>query len=210
MICFKIIITFLCFFPLFLTAESPLVGSLLVTYQTGINGERLDRIRFRIQNAADEHQLYPKPGGYVDDLKSHTRIVAVETIPVGTYILQFLVPNKDGLFDEIKQREITISENKTLKIDQQIRPKYASLKVKLDYNPPALVEKPPKITLFKNNQILISSQTGLLENPHLLPGEYTLTFEELDGYKSPSPIILFLHPKEEIGPILSIYIRHNN
>lgn len=102
--------------------ETSGVGSLLVTYQTGVKGERLDRIRFRIKNSAREQQIHPKPGGFVDDSKSHTRIVAIEQLPVGTYTLQFLVPNKDSLFDEIPLREIVIRENTTLKIDQQIRP----------------------------------------------------------------------------------------
>lgn len=98
------------------------VGSLLVTYQTDSKGERLDRIRFRIKNADMEQQIHPKPGGFVDDPKSHTRIVAIEKLPVGTYTIQFLIPNKDGFFNEIPLKEITIKENKTLKIDQQIRP----------------------------------------------------------------------------------------
>lgn len=96
-------------------------GTLIVTYQTGQKGERLDRIRFFLKS--DNHaEMYPKGLNFVDDAKSMARTVVIENLQTGRYHLHFLIPNKDGFFQDVPPREIIIEEDNTLKIDQKIKP----------------------------------------------------------------------------------------
>lgn len=121
-----ILLTFLyAFTPLF-SDEVKSEGTLIVTYQTGQKGERLDRVRFRLKSENFEAEMYPKGLNFVDDQESMARTVVIENLPSEQYVLQFLIPNKDGFFEEVPSREIHIISNETLKIDQKIKPRRLS------------------------------------------------------------------------------------
>jgi len=107
----------------FCQGEMPKPGTLIVSYQTGQKGERLSRIRFWLKSENREPQMYPKGSNYVDVSPFLARTVVIENLNPGKYTLQFLIPNKDGFFDEVLPRELLIVEDETLKIDQKIRPK---------------------------------------------------------------------------------------
>jgi len=96
-------------------------GTLIVTYQTGAKGERLDRIRFWLKGEAQEAEMYPQDSKIEGDRESRT--VVIENLPFGNYTLQFLIPNKDGFFKEVPTRQITIQSTDPIKIDQKIKPK---------------------------------------------------------------------------------------
>lgn len=103
--------------------DPPKTGSLIVTYQTNSNGERLDRIRFWIKNDHHKQSLYPKGKAYVDDLIESTRMVVIEDLEPGQYTLEFLVPNTDGFFAEMPDRKVVIAKGDVVKIDQIIKPR---------------------------------------------------------------------------------------
>ncbi len=96
-------------------------GTLIVTYQTGQKGERLDRIRFWLKSE-NHAEMYPQGLNFVDDDESMARTVVIENLKTGKYQLQFLIPNKDGFFQDVPHREVIIKEDNTVKIDQKIKP----------------------------------------------------------------------------------------
>lgn len=111
-------------FSTFLFAdEQRSCGTLIVTYQTGCKGERLERIRFWIKDEKQRREMYPRGTAFVEDKDNLSRIVVVDDMPAGKYTLEFLVPNSDGFFAEVPLREFTIERGATVKIDQTISPK---------------------------------------------------------------------------------------
>jgi formylglycine-generating enzyme required for sulfatase activity len=107
---------------------SPELGTLIVTYQTDQGGQRLDRIRFWLINDQQERTLYPKKDEFVSN--SHTpneRTVVITHLPAGHYRIEFLIPNRDQLFEEVPPRDIKLSPGEVIKIDQTIRLNLVSL-----------------------------------------------------------------------------------
>jgi len=66
--------------------------------------------------------MYPKGSNFVDDAEWMSRTVVIENLPIGKYTLRFLIPNKDGFFEQVAPRELVIQEGETLKINQKIKP----------------------------------------------------------------------------------------
>lgn len=97
-------------------------GSLIVSYQTGAKGERLERVRFRVTGEKGYSELYPKGGTVISEGTNPCCIVAVDDLPPGTYTLEFIVPNQDAFFEEVPSREIAIAADQVTRIDQWIRP----------------------------------------------------------------------------------------
>lgn len=182
-------------------------GSLIVTYQTGPKAERLDRIRFWLKNEKGETAIYPKSTAYVDDLTCMSRLVVIDNLNPGKYKIEFIIPNADRLFDPIPPREVSILPNKIIKLDQVIKPKYASIKVATSCAPPELeFETPPTVTLRnKTGEILAQSTIGKFVHRHLMPGKYEVAFETIPGFETPSPIEITIGPNEDAGPIEGIY-----
>jgi len=88
-----------------------------------MKGERLDRIRFWLTEQNEKKQtLFPKGKSFVEDSKDPSRMVVIEELAPGPYTLQFLIPNIDSYFEEVPEREVIISANEIVKIDQKIKP----------------------------------------------------------------------------------------
>jgi formylglycine-generating enzyme required for sulfatase activity len=178
-------------------------GTLIVTYKTGEKGERLDRIRFWLIDEKQDQQMYPRKGSFVDDQSSLKRIVVIKDLKPGKYLLDFVIPNQDDLFEYVPQKEIVIGEDVITEIEQLIKPKYSSIQA--NTTPPNLIPF-PKITL-KNEEeeaVATGSQGELLAK-NLIPGAYTLHFEEIPGYSTPIPIPISLNVNEHMGPYTGVY-----
>lgn len=181
-------------------------GTLIVSYSTGVRGERLERVRFWLINEKQHYQLFPKKHGCLDDPECVHKTVAVENLPAGNYRISFLIPNRDGFFENINERTFSISDLKVTKIDQEIKPRYASVEVTVV---PIPDHNFPEITLSsQSGKILHKSLTGTLYAHHLLPGDYSLKFSYLEGYTSPETIYLRLHAKEHFGPLSVHYLKN--
>ncbi len=101
---------------------SPEMGTIIVTYQTDQEGQRLDRIRFWLINENHERTLYPKKDEFVAN--NHTcleRTVVITHLPIGQYRIEFLTPNADLMFEEVAVREIELTSGSVIKVDQPIR-----------------------------------------------------------------------------------------
>lgn len=117
----SIFILIILFYPSKYLCEA---GTLIVTYQTDNEGERLNRIRFWIKNDKQlQQQMYPKADGYVEDsdLSPPLRMVVIEDLSPGTYVIEFVIPNADGRFEGILPRRFSIDHpDAIVKIDQVI------------------------------------------------------------------------------------------
>lgn len=188
-------------------------GTLIVSYQTGAKGERLNRVRFLLSSEAGEDQIYPKGNAFVEDEDEDcpSRMVAIEDLPAGKYMLKFLVPNKDGLFEDVPDRIIKIGKNSVVKVDQSIHPRYATVKAVAACIPEHIeLKKTPLITVQDGDgEIHAHSKSGKLVAHSLVPGDYTLVFEHLPGYRSPEPIAIHLTADQISGPIVGNYILEN-
>jgi formylglycine-generating enzyme required for sulfatase activity len=126
--------TFILLFALPCYSEEIPCGTLIVSYQTGPKEERLDRVRFRLKNENAEEQLYPKKSALVTGDNCQHRMVVIENLPEGKYTLEFLVPNADGLFEEIPKRTIDLHSQEIVKVNQLIRPRNTDPKDYPEFN----------------------------------------------------------------------------
>lgn len=180
-------------------------GTLVVTYQTGIKGERLDRIRFWLKKN-DKQQLYPISNACVEDMGKLSKTVVIENLEPGAYTLEFVVPNRDSFFSIPEKRELTIAPNQVVKVNQVIKPRYSSLKAVLDLKEEGSNPKKPLITLHgAGGEIVGFSSSGELNVEALPPGPYTVIFESLNGYKCPQPMEVMVKPEDKVGPIKGTY-----
>lgn len=204
----SLLVSFICCWqPVYpLTAVD--TGTLIVSYQTGSRGERLNRVRFLLSSEGGDDQIYPKGNAFVEDEDDPSRMVAIEDLPVGKYALKFLIPNQDGLFEDIPERRITITKNSVVKVDQSIHPRYATVKATISTIPENCELKTmPIITLRdKFGHACAHSKTGKLVTHSLAPGMYTLDFEPLSGYHAPDPVTLELAADQISGPVIGNYV----
>ncbi|PJD97320.1 MAG: hypothetical protein CK425_04170 [Parachlamydia sp.] len=183
-------------------------GTLIVTYQTGLKGERLERVRFWVcKKNSNEKQLYPAANTCVEDVGKLSRTVVIENLTPGDYVLEFVIPNRDAFFVLPSKREFTVHAGGTVKINQVIKPRYASLKVGVELNDQQKkFSKNPLITLHGvEGEIIGYSAEGELVADTLSPGQYTLIFENLPGYTCPVPMEISVKPDETVGPLKGVY-----
>ena len=182
-------------------------GVLIVTYNTGRNAERLDRIRFRLVNDHKEQRMLPQAGEFLDSPSSQSRRVIVRNLPVGRYSLEFIIPNFDGLFSEVPQREVLIVPGEIAKVDQAIKPRYARVKVT------AVVpdgSSAPRVLLCNTHGVQVARGTqGELVSSNLIPGEYVVMFERKTGYREPDPIRISVAAGAVLGPFERHYVPLN-
>lgn len=201
------------FLILFLLAAIPTfgedqkTGTLIVTYHTGPKAERLDRVRFWLKQPNHEPQMYPRANFFVEDPTNQSRKVVIDYLDPGEYTIEFIVPNADKLFDEIHPRTVTIQPEKVVKLDQPLRPRYATLRASTTSITEGMsFTTLPTITLKDSHgNIRAQSPLGKFVVRNLLPGDYLLVFEKVDGFKTPHPVNLKLGPNECLGPIEGIY-----
>lgn len=108
-------------FSIWGSQESLKTGTLIVTYQTDPEGDRLDRVRFWLKDANHVQQLYPKGNAFVEDRNSRIRTVVIEDLEPGTYTLNFLIPNKDAVYEESEEKILTIHANEVTKLEKHFK-----------------------------------------------------------------------------------------
>lgn len=105
-------------------------GTLIVTYETDQDGYCLDRLRFWLVNEKQERNLYPKQEEFVDNNLSCTereRTVAIPHLAPGKYSLQFIVPNRDNMFEIPTPKELEITQGSVVKVEQKIKKLYEEI-----------------------------------------------------------------------------------
>lgn len=106
--------------PLLASAEKGLC-TLVVTYSTGEDQIRLDRVRFWLISDRGDLRLYPYGSAFVDDPETNKRMVLIENLPEGSYTLRFVLPNSDALFEKVEPRKVTLFQGGVVKVDQELK-----------------------------------------------------------------------------------------
>lgn len=189
------------------TPSASATGVLVVTYNTGRNAERLDRVRFRLINEQKEQTMFPRTGTFYDKASPTVRRVTISDLPAGHYIVEFIAPNQDGLFGELPQREITIAPGDITKIDQAIKPHYARVTA-IALLPETLASGPTLRLCDCSGTCVASSHNGELMTNNVLPGKYTLFFDNFEDYVSPDPVHFVVSPGAVLGPFERHYRYH--
>lgn len=185
-------------------------GTLVVTYHTGRNNERIDRVLIRLVNKKQEARTYPQEGIYCDEGLSHLRRIVIPNLPVGKYFLEFILPNTDGLFTDIPKREITISAHSLVSVDQSIKPRYARVHAQISCELEHLHEAPTATLHDEEGRMCGKSKFGELFVGNLAPGNYTLIFDPKEGFETPTPIHFSLAPGATAGPYRRVYTRSSS
>ncbi len=156
-------------------------------------------MRFRLINEQKEQTIYPRASTFYENAGRHTRRVTIPNLPTGKYVLEFIVPNSDGLFAEIYPRPILIVKNEIVKVDQTLKPRYARVKATafLSEN---YIGPGPTLRLCNHRGGVLATAQGELVTNNLLPGQYTLIFDPLPNYLTPDPIHFEVKPGAVLGP----------
>lgn len=134
-------------------------GSAMISYQTGEEGEFLKEIKLIIQdeNAKTLEISY-------DDTNENTHptknIVWVDDLPVGKYSLQFILPDTDGILEEVPIQYFWITEE-VAEIYQLIEPRYTSSDIHIQW---------PTAPMIYSNEETVTTNLSL---DNLLSGKYT-------------------------------------
>lgn len=208
----KFIFLMLIFFGFFSSSslkgeETQKKGTLIVSYQTGPKGERLDRIRFWLKGENKFLQMYPKDSHVVEDVEAMTRTVVIDDLSPGSYTIEFVIPNIDGLFEQILPKTVAIEKGSIVKVNQLIKPHFATLDIEAQNEKGKLpLSKNPSIAL-KNplGHVEAHADTDRLSISQLLPGQYIVIFGDIEGFITPSPVDIHLHAGEKAGPVIGIY-----
>ena len=182
-------------------------GNLKVSYQTGVNGERLDRVRFWLIDENNQQTMFPKEEE-IFTKQENSRSVLIDDLPVGNYRMEFILPNKDGLFKEAKTQEVVVAQNQTTEIVRSFMPQYGSATIKV--NTTFLKDSNEYPTIYLKNKkgdIVKNSTNGELKSSHLLPGIYKAYFEEIENYKTPEAKVFTVHPNEDLPVAYVDYVK---
>src|SRR5262245_16265467 len=74
-------------------------GTLVVTYGTGEDSIRLNRVRFWLISTQGAYRLFPNGNNFVEDPLTKKRMILIENLPEGSYTLKFIYPNSDNLLE---------------------------------------------------------------------------------------------------------------
>lgn len=132
---------------LLLSSQDKGLCTLVVTYSTGEDLVRLDRVRFWLISERGDHHLYPHANSYVDDPETKKRMVLIENLSEGSYTLKFIMPNSDKLFETVEPRKVTLVQGGVVKVDQELKLLAKDIddqtEVELAYESPYQREAPP-------------------------------------------------------------------
>lgn len=184
-------------------------GHLVVVFDTGPLKERMDRVRFWLEDEEGNRTLYPKARQFWDEEGGISRIVEINNIPVGNYTLEFVLPNKDKLFAPFAKQNISVEKDKTKTLEYSIVPQYGTIHASYQLDDESSEEDLPPIRLIDSYgevRARLSATTGWKAN-HLPPGQYQLVFPEIADYEAPKPKDITLVPHGEEGPFVHNYRR---
>ena len=188
-------------------------GTLLVTYSTGPQQERMERIRFLLTDPEGNSSMFPHKDLFNVDNVSGAHQVSIINLPPGQYSLQFLVPNSDNLFPQIPIREFIVRESEVLRIHQKIEPQFGVIEASIDPDSfdQSLEELPFDVSISildaNTKRVVRESLSGHLIADNLTPGEYLVVFGDAPDYETPEQVRINLKPKAYEGDFIKKYNR---
>jgi formylglycine-generating enzyme required for sulfatase activity len=186
---------------------SPKTGTLVVKYSTGTHADRLDKVRFWVSNDAGFRDMFPKDGQVIDQPDSKMRTVVIDDLPQGSYSVQFLLPNADGLFASVPDRRVTVSRGHVAELAQMITPRYGSIEASIEALPddPKLLHYPKITVRDQYDSVIAESWDGVIAVSELMPGEYWVAFEAIEGYETPDSVRVTVESGRKTQPVIGRY-----
>ena len=177
-------------------------GSVIVSYDTGANSERLDRVRFWILDDRGIHTGLDRQAEVIEEEQDGTYRHIARNIPTGQYEIEFFIPNLDGLFDTVPNKTFVVEAGQTATIHHSFDPQYGSLEVNTEHPP----EQNPTVQV-KNakGEVIASSNDGSLLVENLLPDIYEVVFGDLDKKLTPEARRISVNAGKRSGPITGDY-----
>lgn len=182
-------------------------GSLVVSYDTGPYGERLDRVRFWIIDESGMRTMYPRQGEFTEDANKLLRSVAVDNLWVGAYRIEMVLPNQDNLFKPYPPRTFTIGKDEELNLDIAIEPQYASVRASYTVQDvQEITPETPGLQIIDSfGEVRYSSDGPSIEIDRLPPGDYRVVFPQINSFETPEPIAFQAVPSGQSGPYMEHY-----
>ncbi len=138
-------------------------------------------------------------------------VLRVNDLPAGTYELSFKEPNAKTSFYQLPEPlQFVILPGEEAALDVSIGSNSGRMEAFaiLPSNAPETASPTLKVT-DRTGKIIAESNVGELEIDSLLPGAYTLSFSEIEGFQSPDPILFEISPGSIAGPFEGYYSRRN-
>lgn len=181
-------------------------GGIRVKYNTGVLNERIDRVRFWLEDEYGNRTMYPKEKAYTDPKGENARMVSIDDLPVGSYTVEFILPNRDNLFVPMNRTPLVVEKDEVTELNFDIVPQYGSIEA--SYQVDGEVEALPGIRIRDDfGELQAKSDGSFIKSRHLSPGQYEIVFPEIKGYKTPEPVLVTLVPNGEEGPFTVQYER---
>lgn len=125
------------------STPSPSTSTLIVNYQTDLK-EIFPRIGFWLTDQQQHSKLYPKNFLQAEDQNALSRVVVIENLQPGEYVLTFVFPNQNAALEPLYPIKLQLNPGEVSKINQLIKSKATKLTKTID----------PLIVSFKTNQSL--------------------------------------------------------
>ncbi|MDF2549102.1 MAG: hypothetical protein K0S07_169 [Chlamydiales bacterium] len=180
-------------------------GQIEISYFGDCERERFERIRFWLINERNQRQLYPKgqlkPKFSQEGKRCFNRL-HIDDLTVGTYQIEFLVPNSDGLILPIPPRQVHVMKGETARLEVPIACNFAKLQLQVSKErlserlkeSAALQQEPSMKVVHEQGEAFLHKGTDLFSLETLKPGTYKIEFLPLQGYRQPDPLVIKLHP----------------
>jgi formylglycine-generating enzyme required for sulfatase activity len=182
-------------------------GEIAVTFQTGDLETRLNEVDIILSDEEGNTVSLIEHGQIRESDKAHSRVAILSDLPMGTYTIQTKVSNEDGLFNEIPIQVVSLGKNETVELDKKFIPSYGSIDASYGFQPRDSQKYDLGLMTLKNaeGEIVAESSTGKLRNETLIPGMYTIEFDEMNRFYSPEPVNVYVGPGEFVGPVSADY-----
>ncbi|MEX1012328.1 MAG: hypothetical protein WD595_03420 [Waddliaceae bacterium] len=92
-------------------------GTLVVSYKTDQSDRAIEQVRFWLWDAEQNHYFFPRGNAYIDDPNTFGRMVVIEDLPPGEYVVEFMIPNRTNAFTQPPPQRIEVLAGDVAKVD---------------------------------------------------------------------------------------------
>ncbi|HEY4832230.1 MAG TPA: hypothetical protein VIH61_06700 [Waddliaceae bacterium] len=98
-----------------------LLGSLIVSYDTGKDMSLLEEIKFSLVSEGEDSRIYPQNDNYYNASESDGRVVIISDLPEGHYSVEFFTEGRNGILS-LENQKVEVQGNRTTTIHQSFAP----------------------------------------------------------------------------------------
>lgn len=94
-----------------------LLGTLIVSYDTGNDISLLEEIKFCLVNEGEKSHFYPQNDNFYNACENNGRVVIISDLPEGHYSVEFFSEDRKGI---LESQEVEVQGNRTSTIHQSV------------------------------------------------------------------------------------------